>query len=378
VIILFLILFAIYVYSQAANAEEQQYYEPKFRFPIPNAENIESMAERCGLDSISDVAMVIKCEFIIMFGEDGKVWYEVLVEESGFRAPDVTLCPERFYLDEDGITCLPILDTPTPIEEQVVPKELERFVRDLQRFQEDPPTKPSEIDYYEQLKFLQMCYRQTEANQQSLGVTDTDGFAVSNLWIDDFGAFLKSFELTGNQAVLEKAIEECKYIHTILNPVTLGAEYQNRAKYFNSTQAYHGDLAEDVPVWSQDRVNQESNDLNEPSMISPICEKDSYYSDLTKRMYCGDEYIPRTQSPLDEERREEMCNSMFVMPEFKQSNGCTVEQIAIPCYACEKHGTIYETEPQRLYADYVNNGDEAQLRMLKEQVLADTIKSLLR
>jgi len=249
---------------------------------------------------------------------------------------------------------------------------LSNLLLTLKDLMKKPPTMISDIDYYEKLKFLQMCYRQSEINQQSLGVTQTDGFVVSNLWIDDFGIFLKSYELTGRHAVLDKAIEECKYIHTILNPVTLGAEYQNRAKYFNSTQVYHGDLAVDVPIWTQDRGNQEANQGIDTT--KDYCEEVQHLGLETKRyLGCIDE--PIVDEPISKAKLLDMCNSSYVTSGFKRANGCTPEQIAIYCYACERQYVEYESEVYGLYSDYINNGDDAQkekiLKDLREQLLAE-------
>lgn len=238
-------------------AEEIEYFEDVIRIPIPD--NVIGQDKKSKLTEMTD--NILEFTVTYRFYTDGNFtyWKEQILLGGAGGIPDVTLCPDRFYLDEDGETCYPIITDPLATDTRNPPEEFDRFIADLERFKENPPKKPSEIDYYEQLKFLQMCYRQSETNQQSLGVTDTDGFAVSNLWIEEFGHLLKSYQVTGNMAALNKHIEECFAIHTQLNPLILGAEYQNRAKYFNSTQVYHGDLASDVPVWSQDRVNQEAN-----------------------------------------------------------------------------------------------------------------------
>ena len=224
-------------------------YTELIEIPIPD--DITGIESKKQLTELTDDLIEYTITMRFHLGQNGTEWFIEELTDAGVSPPDVTLCPDRFYLDEDGITCYPIITQPIPIDEQKIPEEFKRFLKDLERFDEDPPTKPSEIDYYEQLKFLQMCYRVTEQNQQSLGVTQTDGFAVSNLWIETYGELLKSFQITGNTAILQKAIEECFAIHTMLNPIIFGAEYQNRAKYFNSTQVYHGDLAAGVPVDSQ-------------------------------------------------------------------------------------------------------------------------------
>jgi hypothetical protein len=350
-------------------------YTELIEIPIPD--NITGMESKKQLTTLDDNILEYTITLRFFLGENGTKWFEEELTDVGITPPDVTLCPDRFYLDEDGVTCYPIIENPILIEDfQETPSVFDTFVKDLERFEKDPPTKPSEIDYYEQLKYLQMCYRVTEQNQQSLGVTQNDGFAVSNLWIEEFGHLLKSFQLTGNPAILEKAIEECKYIHTILNPVTFGVEYQNRAKYFNSTQVYHGDLAEDIPTWSQQRVNEEANRQNEPSDKHPICEDSSYYSESTKRMYCGDDFVARTESVLTDERKVAMCNSAYVMPGFKLANGCTVEQVNIPCYACQQSDPTIESDALSRYADYLNNGDESQKTLMKQQMIRNTLNQV--
>jgi len=381
VVLIFLILLAIYVYSQAANAEEHiqpdeswVYYEQLIKFPIPL--NNTGMSHLCSLNSINDDQMFVTCQWIINFDKDGKKWYDDLQAEEGVKPPQDTVCPERFYLDEDGVTCYPIYDTPKiPGLVGEIPPPLKRFIADRDRFDEDPPRKISEKDYYEKLKFLQMCYRQTETNQQSLGVTQTDGFAVSNLWIEDFGIFLKSYDLTGSHAVLDKAIEECKYIHTILNPVTLGAEYQNRAQFFNTTQAYHGDLARDVPVWTQNRVNEEENQGIDTT--KNYCDEVQHLGLETKR-YLGCVMESDVDKPISKKRLQEMCNSSYVMAGFKRSNGCTVEQIAIPCNACEQHSPIYESPAMQKYHQYSIDDGEAMYKELQQQALQERVRQLLK
>ena len=69
-------------------------------------------------------------------------------------------------------------------------------------------------------------------------------------------------------------------------------DVRSRQGWFGSIQVYHGDLASNVPQWSQDRVNIESNIGIITSDRHPICELGSYYGEATKRMYCPEEYFP--------------------------------------------------------------------------------------
>jgi hypothetical protein len=363
------VVFAIGIYNEAYGDT----YTELIEIPIPG--NVTGMESKKQLTELTDYVLEYTIKLRFYLGQNGTEWFDKeLTDSGGITPPDVTLCPDRFYLDEDGITCYPILEK-IPIEIlRDPPAEFKKFIDDLERFNDDPPTKPSEIDYYEQLKFLQMCYRQTEMNQQSLGVTQSGGFAVSDLWIETYGELLKSFQITGNDAVLKKQIQECVAIHTKLNPVILGVEYQNRAKYFNSTQVYHGDLAEDIPTWSQKRVNEESNFKTPTNVVNPICAEDSFYSDITKQAYCGDDYVTPSDEILN---KEYMCNSHYVTQGFKLKNGCTAEQIAIECYACNQADITIDSEALRKYANYLNEGDEEQFNLLKQDKLAEALAKLL-
>ncbi len=351
-------------------------FEDVISFPIPD--NITGQEKRGTLITLTDDLLEMQFTYRFHLGQNGTEWFEEIIKELGLTPPDVTLCPDNFYLDEDGVTCYPIIDEPELplLTTDLTPPTFKGFVADFKKFEEKNPEATSEKDYHALLKSLQMCYRQSEENQQSLGVTQTDGFVVSATMIDDFGIFLKSYDLTGRHSLLEKAIEECKYIHTILNPVTLGPEYQNRAIYYNTTQLYHGDVAADVPTWSQERVNIESNDRTEIRDGNPICAMGSYYSDQTKRMYCGDDYTRPAEDALTEERTQDMCNSMFVNKDFKIRNGCSPQQIQIPCYSCGTSSPVIESEAYRKYADFRNNGDEAQWDLLKRQKYQEAMTKL--
>lgn len=166
---------------------------------------------------------------------------------------------------------------------EVITEKPTKFEEDLLKFEENPPTKGSDKEYHELLKNLAECQR---GYAESRGIATNEWFPVSFTWVNDGEAWIKSFDYTGRYGDLKKAIEECQAIRTILNPVTLGVESYNKGQYFNQTQPYHSDIANRVPTWSQERVNQESNQNIKADNTNPICAEDSYYSDLTKKMYC--------------------------------------------------------------------------------------------
>ncbi len=67
---------------------EATFYEPKFKFPMPAADNIDTILEQCGVKSMSDIKMHVQCNFIVGFGDDGMEWYIELIDKFGLSAED--------------------------------------------------------------------------------------------------------------------------------------------------------------------------------------------------------------------------------------------------------------------------------------------------
>ncbi len=149
----------------------------------------------------------------------------------------------------------------------------------LEQFMKNPPTSAADTEYFELLKNLAECQR---GYAESKGTATNNWFPISYTWVNDGEAWLKSLEYKGQFGDLKKGIEECMAIRTILNPVILGPEYYNRGQYFGQTQTYHSDIATGVPIWSQNRVNQEANQgFTNPEQ----CDFADIYSDQTRKYF---------------------------------------------------------------------------------------------
>jgi len=191
---------------------------------------------------------------------------EVIVEET-IPEKIVTVVPEVVKLDE--------------------PKN--QFERDLLYFEKvKEPTTNSEKEYFELLKNLATCQR--GSGEASL-IQPYERFVVSTTWVNTDEMYLKSLDYNGAFRVLKGAVEECKAQWTILQPVILGVRYADIARDQEAWPGlYHADIADKVPTWSQDRVNEESNrglDINKTH-----CDFVGIYSDHTKRYFgCIDQGI---------------------------------------------------------------------------------------
>jgi len=202
-------------------------------------------------------------------------------------APDnasSTLCPDNFELLDDNVTCMPIIieaDIVVPIPETYREKQLSSYEDDLERLLDQPNLDGKEKEYVELLKSMGEC---RAGYGQSKGVFEDRWFPISYTWINDGEAWLKAFDYTGRHQELRKNIEECFAVRTMLNPVILGQWYENRANADEfDRNIYHGDKANSVPIWTQERVNSQSNQQFTKSV--DVCQFAGQWSDHTKRYY---------------------------------------------------------------------------------------------
>lgn len=157
-----------------------------------------------------------------------------------------------------------------------------RFIRDLETFEDRGTKSNADREYFELLKELATCQRGT---QESSGVQTKSRFAVSTTWVNPSDEYLTSLDYTGSFGTLKKAIEECRAQHTILEPITLGAQYLDRANA-QMAQPYHGDMAtaepfeygktvpiEELMIRSEDTANRTLCDLPTTAQLD-YCIKD--------------------------------------------------------------------------------------------------------
>ncbi len=261
-----------------AYAEEQTYYEPRFKFPIPSGDNIDEIMEKCGLKSISDLAMHIQCDFMLSFGDDGMNWWLEIVERIGITAED----KERKDL---GIEDQPPKD----------PRQT-HYERDLIKLEEkdanpDKELSPAEEEYLALLNQYAQCYR---GYDQARGIQEDSSYIVGTIQMDNPEWSPEAINRDGSHQKLALAVQECLaqklYLLPLLGDYRAEGDVQSRQSWFGEKQPHHSEQAADVPQWSQDRVNTESNPDRVTSDRHPICELGSYYGDATKRMFCPEEY----------------------------------------------------------------------------------------
>jgi hypothetical protein len=245
-----------------------------------------------------------------------------------------TLCPDNFELMDDNVTCMPII-----IEEDIPPtyreKQLDRYEGIFERLKEIEEPTAHEREYIALLENLAEC---RSGYGQSKGVFEDRWFPISYTWINDGEAWLKSFDYTGLEAELHKGIEECKAIRTVLNPVILGQWYENRANADEfDRNIYHGDKASNVPIWTQERVNSQSNQQFEKNV--DVCQFSGQWSDHTKRYYGCYEYP----------------NGQLINP---------------------SRVVVYENEIEERWLQYQIDGGKAQTKELMQKVIEDKMREL--
>ena len=152
-----LILFAAICAVGAVNVYGDTYTE-LIEIPIPD--NITGMESKKQLTTLTDDLLEYTIVLRFHLGQNGTEWFEDELTDVGVQPPDVTHCPDRFYLDDDGVTCYPIINEPHPEEfiPEEKPKDLITFEEDLEEFLDGKvPVDKDEIDYYNQLLELDEC-----------------------------------------------------------------------------------------------------------------------------------------------------------------------------------------------------------------------------
>ncbi len=231
---------------------------------------------------------------------------EVFVDNSTVTIIDnpveasTTVCPDRFVLQEDGITCLPIecedgfyLDLtdlscqPDPVPDMpIISVDHQRLVDKLDYYEDNPPKTFDELNEKWKLEHLSLCWYGID---QARGI-QTEASFVTSTWIEDSEKVYAS-----NIHLIDRAITICTAQTTmleILGDVRKPGDVRTKQGWWGIVSPSHGELAKDVPQWSQNRVNTEANIGLVVSDRNPICALGSYYGDATKRMYCAEEFIP--------------------------------------------------------------------------------------
>jgi len=213
----------------------------------------------------------------------------------GLTPPDVTLCPERFYLDGD--TCYP-----NPTDSNFIPEDkpddLVRFEEKLEEYKDKPPTRYDDLDEYFKLQILDKCLQGLENTRGIQGIREfyTSGF-------DEDTTIPKATEASPLDIAIQECLAQLNHLEPLLGRgrATLEGEFLSAQDFFGSIQPYHADKANSSieSYWS----------------VIPTHESDS----LDFRKDAGAQnYIKREAITA----QELMCESEFVTLKYKIQQGC--------------------------------------------------------
>jgi len=310
--------------------EEQFYYEPKFKFPVPNGNNIDNIINKCGLQYITDVEMHVQCDFILKFGEDGMGWYLELKENIG-----LDISQEEKQRKDLGIE---------QIKEEEPPKT--PYDTDLEKLEEkianpDIELTATEKEYYELITQYAECQRGLD---QARGIQEESTFRVGAIQMDNPEWAPENIERGQSHSKLAMAVQEClaQRIHLLpaLGDYRAEGDVQSRQSWFGQTQKYHAEFADKVPQWSISRAEAEAN------------------KDFTQ------------QTP-----HEILCNSDRVTKKYKQDQGCEEYLININCPSCNIE---YQSTAMDKWNQYKADGGASMFEEIKRQVISDKINQFLK
>jgi len=212
-----------------------------------------------------------------------------------------TVCPDRFYLIDDGITCMPIncedgfhhdtrfecVADPVP-DIPIISLDHQRLVDKLDYYEDNPPKTFTQLNEKWKLEHLSLCWY---GINQGRGIQTLDSF-VTSTWIEDQDKVYAS-----NVHLIDRAITICTAQTTmleILGDVRQPGDVRTRQGWWGIVSPTHAEVGVSPgdPIYSQEWVNADANPGIQNSDRHPICEIGSFYSELTKKMYCPEEYAP--------------------------------------------------------------------------------------
>ncbi len=176
-----------------------------------------------------------------------------------------TTCPERFDLQEDGITCLPkeckegYHFTPdyycaADVEPEIVrDRVIAPFERQLEQYERNPPKTWNELDEKWKLEHLVKCWYGLDSSR---GIQTEKSFVTSS-WTEE-----SSVPKATDISVVDRKIAECNAQTVMLETLGHGRNddtVRSPQGWWGIVEPSHTERAKDVPVWSQERVNIEAN-----------------------------------------------------------------------------------------------------------------------
>ena len=185
--------------------------------------------------------------------------------------PDVltgstTTCPDRFDIQEDGVTCLPkeckdgyhftsdYYCEKDAVEPEIIhDRVIAPFERQLEQYEQNPPKTWNELDEKWKLEHLIKCWYGLDSTR---GIQTEKSFVTSS-WSEE-----SSVPKATDISVIDRAIAQCNAQTVMLEILGHGRNddtVRSPQGWWGMVEPSHTERAKDVPTWSQDRVNIESN-----------------------------------------------------------------------------------------------------------------------
>lgn len=286
-VIAFVILGAASVIWDTANAE-LPIYEDTVTFTIP--ENGTVSIRGCYFAEFSEENGIdYRCQWHINV-DDVEAFLEELLDEFDERRAALEELQDE-PVDEPTSNFIP--------EEK--PKELTTFEAKLEYYEENPPETYDQLDEMQKLETLKECEnRQGIENLQGI---QNERIIWSSKYIDT-----NPTPHTGVASPIDIAIQECiaqlqAELLSGRGRPTIEGEFLSAQDFFERLQPTHQEMV--------------------------IINEDDW-----PEIFTHENYLQPKQEDFSPEQQL-MCNSNKVLPEYKQENGCSPEQIAILCIAVE-------------------------------------------
>jgi len=311
-------------------------FEYSGSFPVPD--NLEKDEKRCFIEYTDSLTLIYTCKYIFT-AEEMDDFYEELIDDFGLEDPEVTDEPDEtdsvIVIDSDGDG---VIDTEL-IDEVKTDIEIE-YEKALEKCENNPSTSLEDKDFCALLENLSKCYRGTD---EAKGIT-------SGSYIVSFTKIVESIFAPENivrgdlHSQLAKAVQECIWQRTVLEPVLFGPEAFNKGEFFGINQQYHADYPKydkeywaTIPVHGSDSAATERDFIVEAKIAwENMCESDKVSQDFKKDQGCtppeyptgaprSDGYLPVTAYPLEAvkqfklDRGESQLEKILTQREFEQA-----------------------------------------------------------
>jgi len=312
-------------------------FEDYVSFPIPD--NIIKQYKMGQLITLNDELLEFQITYKFILGQNGTQWYQQKLIESGL----INVC--EFGFDEKTGECLEEIIIPETIPSNFIPAKKmlhqDQYQKDLEYFNENPPTTHTSEDYYELLKKWTECKR---GENSALGITQEDSFITSETVLNP--GIIETQVIDGNIGRLLLSYEECvgqKNFATMFGPNREDGEIQGKEGYFGVEQPYHSQFVRyNATFW---------NTIPNQATLSGVADE----HDL-----------------LVEQKTawEKMCESQNVVGAFKNAQGCPAQEFQTTAKRSDGDIEINSYVMDR-FNRYQQFGDTEQLDKILNKIKLD-------